>query len=100
MPAIAFFTPLSPKTDTRSFLFELFNLDETIKTHIFLSLQAVKLESIVSARCRYMTVVSTVGRQDTEESVILGIDIQEDKASMGLVLPIWGDMSMKLDGDG
>ena len=36
-------------------------------------LQAVKLESMYPSRHRYLTVVSTTGRQDSEESVILGM---------------------------
>ena len=62
--------------------------------------QAVKLESVSSTRNRYMAVVSTVGHQDTEESVILGIDIETDEATIGLVLPIWGASAITLDGDG
>lgn len=37
-------------------------------------LQAVRLESIHAQVTRYMVVVSTNGRQDTEESVVLGMD--------------------------
>lgn len=44
--------------------------------------------------------VCTEGRQDTEESVILGIDIIADTATIGLVLSIWGDSKISLDGDG
>ena len=44
--------------------------------------------------------VTTQGRQDTEESVILGVDITNAVATIGLVLPIWGDISISLDGDG
>lgn len=40
----------------------------------FLLLQAVRLESIHAQVTRYMVVVSTNGRQDTEESVVLGMD--------------------------
>lgn len=47
-----------------------------------------------------MAVVSTMGRQDTEESVVLGIDILEEKATIGLVLPVWCDIAIRLDGDG
>ena len=49
---------------------------------------------------RYLVVVSTIDRQDTEESVILGVDIMDDQATIGLVLTIWGDMTIRLDGDG
>lgn len=41
--------------------------------HLFL-LQAVRLESIHVQITRYMVVVSANGRQDTEESVVLGMD--------------------------
>lgn len=40
----------------------------------FLLFQAVRLESIHPQITRYMVVVSTNGRQDTEESVVLGMD--------------------------
>lgn len=40
----------------------------------FLRLQAVRLESAHTQITRYMVVVSTNGRQDTEESVVLGMD--------------------------
>ena len=50
--------------------------------------------------CRYMALVSTMDRQDLEESVILGIDICDEQAKIGLVLPIWGDLDIRLDGDG
>lgn len=36
--------------------------------------QAVRLESVHTHITRYMVVVSTNGRQDTEESVVLGMD--------------------------
>ena len=62
-------------------------------------LQAVKLECVQSTRHRYMVLVSTQGRQDTEECVLLGIDIME-QTTIGLLLPIWGDTSIRLDGDG
>lgn len=43
-------------------------------TFAFFLLQAVRLESIHPQITRYMVVVSTNGRQDTEESVVLGMD--------------------------
>ncbi|XP_029467063.1 protein phosphatase Slingshot homolog 2 isoform X2 [Rhinatrema bivittatum] len=64
---------------------------------------AVKLESTYLNRTRYMVVVSTNGRQDTEESVVLGMDFPcNDSCSctMGLVLPLWSDTLIHLDGDG
>lgn len=36
--------------------------------------QAVRLESAWSDRVRYMVVVYTSGREDTEENILLGID--------------------------
>ena len=60
--------------------------------------QAVKLESAFS-KTRYMVIVSCYGRQDTEECIILGIDINED-TTIGLVFPIWADMDIRLGGDG
>lgn len=48
---------------------------------------------------RYLAVVSCIGRQDTEESVVLGMDLL-DKAHIGLVLPVWAHTHIKLDGDG
>ncbi|KAM8976343.1 protein phosphatase Slingshot homolog 2 [Pelodytes ibericus] len=64
---------------------------------------AVKLESTYQNRTRYMVVVSTNGRQDTEESIVLGIDFAYNDSSactMGLILPLWSDTLIHLDGDG
>ncbi|XP_064351925.1 protein phosphatase Slingshot homolog 2 isoform X7 [Camelus dromedarius] len=50
-----------------------------------------------------MVVVSTNGRQDTEESIVLGMDFSSNDSStctMGLVLPLWSDTLIHLDGDG
>lgn len=41
---------------------------------LYLLLQAVRLESAFPQVTRYMVVVSTNGRQDTEESIVLGMD--------------------------
>lgn len=38
------------------------------------ALQAVRLESAWAERVRYMVVVDSSGRQDTEESILLGVD--------------------------
>uniref|UniRef100_A0A8C4ILD1 protein-serine/threonine phosphatase n=1 Tax=Dicentrarchus labrax TaxID=13489 RepID=A0A8C4ILD1_DICLA len=64
--------------------------------------QAVRLESAHSQITRYMVVVSTNGRQDTEESVVLGMDFSpvDSSCSVGLVLPLWSDTLIHLDGDG
>ncbi|RVE64345.1 hypothetical protein OJAV_G00124960 [Oryzias javanicus] len=63
---------------------------------------AVRLESAYPQVTRYMVVVSTNGRQDTEESIVLGVDfISSDSCcTVGLVLPLWSDTMIHLDGDG
>ncbi|KAJ8263659.1 hypothetical protein COCON_G00161160 [Conger conger] len=64
---------------------------------------AVRLESAWSDRVRYMVVVYTNGRQDTEENILLGMDfINKDSksCSIGMVLPLWSDTKIHLDGDG
>ncbi|MEQ2158362.1 Protein phosphatase Slingshot 2, partial [Goodea atripinnis] len=63
---------------------------------------AVRLESSYPQVTRYMVVVSTNGRQDTEESIVLGIDFvsSDSCCTMGLVLPLWSDTRIHLDGDG
>ncbi|XP_057677385.1 protein phosphatase Slingshot homolog 2-like [Corythoichthys intestinalis] len=63
---------------------------------------AVRLESAHAFLTRYMVVVSTNGRQDTEESVLLGVDFSpvDGSCSLGLVLPLWSDTLIHLDGDG
>ncbi|XP_056450766.1 protein phosphatase Slingshot homolog 2b [Gadus chalcogrammus] len=64
---------------------------------------AVRLESSHPQVTRYMVVVSTNGRQDTEESLVLGMDFCPPESltcSVGLVLPLWSDTRIHLDGDG
>uniref|UniRef100_A0A8C7PW24 Protein phosphatase Slingshot homolog 1 n=1 Tax=Oncorhynchus mykiss TaxID=8022 RepID=A0A8C7PW24_ONCMY len=64
---------------------------------------AVRLESAWSDRVRYMVVVYTSGRQDTEENILLGIDFSDKdckSCSVGMVLPLWSDTKIHLDGDG
>uniref|UniRef100_A0A3P8VAN1 Protein phosphatase Slingshot homolog 1 n=2 Tax=Cynoglossus semilaevis TaxID=244447 RepID=A0A3P8VAN1_CYNSE len=64
---------------------------------------AVWLESAWSDRVRYMVVVYTSGRQDTEENILLGIDFTSKdckSCSIGMVLPLWSDTKIHLDGDG
>jgi len=62
----------------------------------------VRLESMYQpeGHVRYMTIVSTLGCHDAEESMILGVDITDDIATIGLVLPVWADLNIHLDGDG
>ncbi|XP_076007255.1 protein phosphatase Slingshot homolog 1 isoform X2 [Genypterus blacodes] len=64
---------------------------------------AVRLESVRSDRVRYMVVLYTSGRQDTEENILLGIDFTNKdckNCSIGMVLPLWSDTKIHLDGDG
>ncbi|KAM3938091.1 protein phosphatase Slingshot homolog 1 isoform 2-T2 [Leptodactylus fuscus] len=64
---------------------------------------AVRLESSWSDRVRYMVVVYSNGRQDTEENILLGVDFtsKESKScSIGMVLHLWSDTTIRLDGDG
>ncbi|XP_072003740.1 protein phosphatase Slingshot homolog 1 isoform X2 [Engystomops pustulosus] len=64
---------------------------------------AVRLESSWSDRVRYMVVVYSSGRQDTEENVLLGVDFtsKESKScTIGMVLHLWSDTTIRLDGDG
>ncbi|GAA56849.1 protein phosphatase Slingshot homolog 2, partial [Clonorchis sinensis] len=65
-------------------------------------LMAVRLQTEYPRphRHRYCCVISTNGKQGTEESAVLGVDITNHQATIGLVLPIWQDMSVKLYGDG
>lgn len=60
--------------------------------------QAVKLESAHSSRIRYLVIVSRMGKK-AEESCLLGIDCNE-KTTVGLVLRVMADTTIRLDGDG
>ncbi|XP_060740666.1 protein phosphatase Slingshot homolog 3 isoform X2 [Tachysurus vachellii] len=62
---------------------------------------AVRLESVSPIRVRYLLIVSTVSHK--QESLLLGMDfpsINSDYCTIGLVLPIWSDTQVYLDGDG
>ncbi|KAL0173888.1 hypothetical protein M9458_029856, partial [Cirrhinus mrigala] len=48
-------------------MFTLLRPEDTIRL-------AVRLESAYALCTRYMVIISTNGRQDTEESVVLGMD--------------------------
>ncbi|XP_073673636.1 protein phosphatase Slingshot homolog 2 [Garra rufa] len=76
-------------------MFTLLRPEDTIRL-------AVRLESANAQRTRYMVIVSTNGRQDTEESVVLGMDFSQSDSTctVGLVLPMWSDTLIHLDGDG
>lgn len=62
----------------------------------------MRLESMYQpeGHVRYLTIVSTLGYQDAEESMILGVDIVDGNAAIGLALPVWADLDVHLDGDG
>lgn len=73
---------------------ELLRPEDTIKL-------AVQLESVNPVRVRYLIIVSTLGNKD--ESILLGMDFpnaDSDQCTIGLVLPIWSDTQVYLDGDG
>ncbi|XP_030633990.1 protein phosphatase Slingshot homolog 2 [Chanos chanos] len=76
-------------------MFTLLRPEDTIRL-------AVRLESAYPQCTRYMVIVSTNGRQDTEESIVLGMDFSSSdcSCSVGLVLPLWSDTLIHLDGDG
>ncbi|KAJ1092932.1 hypothetical protein NDU88_006042 [Pleurodeles waltl] len=64
---------------------------------------AVRLESVYSDRVRYMVVVYSSGRQDTEENILLGVDFtskESKQCTIGMVLHLWSDTKIHLDGDG
>lgn len=61
---------------------------------------AVKLESAHPAgRTRYLVVVSRTGSLGAEEACLLGIDCNH-RTTIGLVIPVWADARITLDGDG
>uniref|UniRef100_A0A8C2AXU1 protein-serine/threonine phosphatase n=1 Tax=Cyprinus carpio TaxID=7962 RepID=A0A8C2AXU1_CYPCA len=63
----------------------------------------VRLESGWMDHVRYMVVVYTNGRQDTEENILLGMDFTDKDSkscSIGMTLPLWSDTKIHLDGDG
>ncbi|XP_062281488.1 protein phosphatase Slingshot homolog 3 [Scomber scombrus] len=75
-------------------MFELLRPEDTIKL-------AVQLESVSTVRVRYLIVVSTLNSK--QESILLGMDFpnsDSDQCTIGLVLPIWSDTQVYLDGDG
>lgn len=62
---------------------------------------AVQLESVSAVRVRYLMIVSTLASK--QESVLLGMDFpnsESDQCTIGLVLPVWSDTQVYLDGDG
>ncbi|XP_037531229.1 protein phosphatase Slingshot homolog 3 [Nematolebias whitei] len=75
-------------------MFEQLRPEDTIKL-------AVQLESVSLVRVRYLIVVSTTSSK--QESILLGVDFpnaDSNQCTIGLVLPIWSDTQVYLDGDG
>lgn len=61
----------------------------------------MRLESLHPGRVRYLVVVTYAREPGTshEESCLLGVDCR-DETTIGLVLPVWADTTISLDGDG
>ncbi|XP_033846256.1 protein phosphatase Slingshot homolog 1 [Periophthalmus magnuspinnatus] len=77
-------------------MFKILRTEDRIKL-------AVRLESGWSDRVRYMIIIYTNGHQDTEENIVLGMDFADKDSktcSIGMVLPLWSDTNIHLDGDG
>ncbi|KAL1787681.1 phosphatase Slingshot-like 3 isoform X1 [Sigmodon hispidus] len=63
---------------------------------------AAQLEAARPPRLRYLLVVST-GESLSQETVLLGVDFPDSSShscTLGLVLPLWSDTQVYLDGDG
>lgn len=63
---------------------------------------AIRLSSYLTERIRYLVIIETEGKQDTEENALLGFDINgaDQRCTIGLVLPIYSHSVIMLDGDG
>lgn len=64
---------------------------------------AAQLEAARPPRLRYLLVVSTRERVSQDETVLLGVDFPDSSShhcTLGLVLPLWSDTQVYLDGDG
>uniref|UniRef100_A0A2R8ZJG8 protein-serine/threonine phosphatase n=1 Tax=Pan paniscus TaxID=9597 RepID=A0A2R8ZJG8_PANPA len=65
---------------------------------------AAQLEAARPPRLRYLLVVSTRGEGlSQDETVLLGVDFPDSSSpscTLGLVLPLWSDTQVYLDGDG
>uniref|UniRef100_UPI00398E558F protein phosphatase Slingshot homolog 1-like n=1 Tax=Pristiophorus japonicus TaxID=55135 RepID=UPI00398E558F len=76
---------------------DLLREDETITL-------AVQLESSRPERFRYFLIVSNRKNVTSDENIILGVDITDQSSdrecSIGMVMPIWSDAHVFLDGDG
>ncbi|KAM4846020.1 protein phosphatase Slingshot homolog 3 isoform 2-T2 [Thomomys bottae] len=64
---------------------------------------AAQLEAARPPRLRYLLVVSSGECLSQEETVLLGVDFPDSSSpscTLGLVLPLWSDTQVYLDGDG
>ncbi|NXY61938.1 SSH3 phosphatase, partial [Callaeas wilsoni] len=64
---------------------------------------AVRLESARPRRVRYLLVVRPEEAGAEAETVLLGVDFTHEGAAcctLGMVLPLWSDTQVFLDGDG
>ncbi|XP_008054590.2 protein phosphatase Slingshot homolog 3, partial [Carlito syrichta] len=64
---------------------------------------AAQLEAARPPRLRYLLVVSTREHQSQDETVLLGVDFPDGSSpscTLGLVLSLWSDTQVYLDGDG
>ncbi|XP_052049446.1 protein phosphatase Slingshot homolog 3 isoform X2 [Apodemus sylvaticus] len=64
---------------------------------------AAQLEAARPPRLRYLLVVSTGLDLTEEETILLGVDFPDSSShscTLGLVLPLWSDTQVYLDGDG
>ncbi|XP_065832077.1 protein phosphatase Slingshot homolog 1-like isoform X1 [Oscarella lobularis] len=49
---------------------------------------------------RYIVIVASMGLQDTEENLLLGVDWIDKRLRVAFVFPIWRDTTVVLNGDG
>ncbi|XP_028626871.1 protein phosphatase Slingshot homolog 3 [Grammomys surdaster] len=64
---------------------------------------AAQLEAARPPRLRYLLVVSTGEGLSEAETILLGVDFPDSSShscTLGLVLPLWSDTQVYLDGDG
>ncbi|XP_006860920.1 PREDICTED: protein phosphatase Slingshot homolog 3 [Chrysochloris asiatica] len=64
---------------------------------------AAQLEAARTPRLRYLLVVSTREHLSPDETILLGVDFPDSSSlscTLGLVLPLWSDTQVYLDGDG
>ncbi|XP_047603482.1 protein phosphatase Slingshot homolog 3 isoform X2 [Lutra lutra] len=64
---------------------------------------AAQLEAARPPRLRYLLVVSTREHLRQDETILLGVDFPDSSSpscTLGLVLPLWSDTQVYLDGDG